>query len=319
VTGSIVLFSLCGIGVAAAILKALRSPYRKLETMWVTFFAELSSVALLVTLSIIYFLSQDSFLFFKLIPVSDFLFSLHWNPTVNLYGMIPLLLGTLLITSIGAIIAAPLGLFIAIYTAFYAPAHTRYILKPLVELLAGIPSIVYGFFALITVAPAIHLFGEKIGLEISTENALAVGLVMGIMMLPYMAALSDDALVAVSKELRENSYALGATDSETIKRVILPAAFPGLVTAFLLAVSRAIGETMLVVMAAGLTARMTLNPLESVTTITVQIVSLLTGDQEFDRAETLSAFALGLTLFILTFLINLIALFYSRQYRRKYG
>lgn len=302
-----------------AILNALRSPYRKLETIWVTLFAELSSVALVLTLGIIFFLSQDSIRFFKLVHMSDFFLGFDWKPTANQYGMVPLLLGTLLITIIGALIAVPIGLFIAIYTAFYASAHARYVLKPLVELLAGIPSIVYGFFALVTVAPAVHVFGEKIGIDIPTESALAVGLVMGVMMLPYMASLSDDALTTIPKELKENSYALGATHAETIKRVALPAAFPGLVTAFLLAVSRAIGETMLVVMAAGLTARMSINPLQSVTTITVQIVSMLTGDQEFDRAETLSAFALGLTLFLLTFLINMIALFYSKQYRRKYG
>jgi phosphate transport system permease protein len=318
-TGTFIFLSICTLGVVFAGIKALLSPYRKLETIWVTLFAEISSFALILTLGIIFFLSQDSVRFFALVPLSDFFFGLEWKPNSNLYGMIPLMLGTLLITGIGAIIAVPLGLFIAIYTAFYASAHTRYILKPLVELLAGIPSIVYGFFALVTVAPAVNAFGEKLGLEIPTESALAVGLVMGIMMLPYMASLSDDALVSVPKELKENSYALGATESETIKRVALPAAFPGLVTAFLLAVSRAIGETMLVVMAAGLTAQLTINPLKSVTTITVQIVSALTGDQEFDRADTLAAFALGLTLFLLTFLINFIALFYSRQYRKKYG
>jgi phosphate transport system permease protein len=224
-----------------------------------------------------------------------------------------------LITTIGAILAVPVGLLIAIYTAFHASSKTRLILKPLIELLAGIPSIVYGFFALVTVAPLIHLLGNKMGLDISTESALAVGLVMGIMMLPYVASLSDDALRAVPLTLKENSYAMGATEAETIKRVMLPAAFPGLVTAFLLAVSRAIGETMLVVMAAGLTARLSVNPLDSVTTITVQIVSLLTGDQEFDSSKTLSAFALGFTLFMLTFLINFIAIYFSKRYRRKYG
>jgi phosphate transport system permease protein len=318
-TGSIIVLIIVIVGLLIAVIRSLWNPYRKLETILVTLFAEISCFALLLTLGIIFFLTQDSIRFFKLVPAWDFFFGIDWKPSLNLYGMIPLLLGTLLITTIGAIIAVPIGLFIAIYTAFYAPAHSRYILKPLVELLAGIPSIVYGFFALVTVAPAVHLFGEKLGIDISTESALAVGLVMGVMMLPYMASLSDDALVSIPKELKENSYAMGATIAETIKRVALPAAFPGLVTAFLLAVSRAIGETMLVVMAAGVTARMTINPLQSVTTITVQIVSLLTGDQEFDRAETLSAFALGLTLFILTFLINLVALFYSYKYRRKYG
>lgn len=318
-TSVLIFLTICIVGLVIAVIKALWSPYRKVETIWVTLFAEISGFALLLTLGIIFFLSQDSIRFFQLIPLPDFFLGLDWKPTLNLYGMVPLLLGTLLITAIGAFIAVPLGLFIAIYTAFYASAHARYIFKPLVELLAGIPSIVFGFFALVTVAPAIHLFGEKIGIDIPTESALAVGLVMGVMMLPYMASLSDDALTAIPKELKENSYALGATDSETIKRVALPAAVSGLVTAFLLSVSRAIGETMLVVMAAGLTAKMSINPLQSVTTITVQIVALLTGDQEFDRAETLSAFALGLCLFILTFLINFIALFYSQRYRRKYG
>jgi phosphate transport system permease protein len=312
-------FIIIALALILAGLKNLMRPYRRLEGFAITLFAEVTAVSLLITFGIIYFLSKDSVNFFNWVSIQNFLLGTKWKPMLGYYGFLPLLLGTLLITTIGACLAVPLGVFIAIYTAFYASPHTRLILKPSIELLAGIPSIIYGFFALVTVAPGLYYLGSQVGLHISTESALAVGLVMGVMMLPYMASLADDALRAVPLALKENSYALGATEAETIKKVLLPAALPGLVTAFLLSISRAIGETMLVVMAAGLMANLTMNPLESVTTITVQIVSLLTGDQEFDRPETLSAFALGLALFVITFFINLLALLYSRRYRKKYG
>jgi len=215
-------------------------------------------------------------------------------------------------------VAAPVGLFAAIYMAEYAPGRVRSVLKPVLEILAGIPTVVYGFFAALTVAPFIREAGTAAGLDVASESALAAGLVMGIMIIPFVSSLSDDAIAAVPRSLREGSYGLGATQSETIKQVILPAALPGIVGGLLLGVSRAIGETMIVVMAAGLAANLTANPFEAVTTVTVQIVTLLTGDQEFDSAKTLSAFALGLVLFLVTLVLNVIALYIVRKYREQY-
>src|SRR5690606_25013908 len=190
--------------------------------------------------------------------------------------------------------------------------------KPLLEILAGIPTVVYGFFAALTVAPLVRGWGESLGLSVSSESALAAGVVMGIMIIPFVSSLSDDAINAVPQSLRDGAYALGATQSETIKKVIIPAALPGIAGGVLLAVSRAIGETMIVVMAAGLAANLTANPLESVTTVTVQIVTLLVGDQEFDSPKTLAAFALGLVLFAVTLTLNVIALYIVRKYREQY-
>ena len=239
------------------------------------------------------------------------------------FGAVPLFAGTLLISAIAMFVAVPVGLMSAIYISEYASRKVRAVVKPALEILAGIPTVVYGFFAALTVAPFIRDMGARfrfdvMGIEIASESALAAGLVMGIMIIPFVSSLSDDAITAVPRSLREGSLGLGATTSETIRQVILPAALPGIVGGVLLAVSRAIGETMIVVMAAGLTANLTANPFEAVTTITVQIVTLLVGDQEFDSPKTLAAFALGLVLFVVTLILNVIALRVVRKYREQY-
>ncbi|MDX1698393.1 MAG: phosphate ABC transporter permease subunit PstC, partial [Thiohalobacterales bacterium] len=234
------------------------------------------------------------------------------------FGAVPLFAGTLLISAIAMLVAFPIGLMSSIYLAEYAGSRMRAVIKPVLEILAGIPTVVYGFFAALFVAPVIRDAGNAIGLSVASESALAAGLVMGIMIIPFVSSISDDVITAVPQAMREGSYGLGATQSETIRKVILPAALPGIVGGVLLAVSRAIGETMIVVMAAGLAANLTANPLEAVTTVTVQIVTLLVGDQEFDSAKTLAAFALGLVLFIVTLTLNIIALHVVRKYREQY-
>ena len=215
-------------------------------------------------------------------------------------------------------VAIPVGLLSAIYLAEYARPTVRKTFKPILEILAGVPTVVYGFFAAITVGPFLKDFVSSLGLSMASESALAAGGVMGIMIIPFISSLSDDVITSVPTSLRDGSYAMGATKSETIKKVILPAALPGIVGAILLAISRAIGETMIVVMAAGIAANLTANPLEAVTTVTVQIVTLLVGDQEFDSAKTLAAFALGITLFFVTLLLNLYALKIVQKYRERY-
>lgn len=234
------------------------------------------------------------------------------------FGAIPVFAGTLMISAIAMCVAVPIGLMSAIYLSEYASKRLRAIAKPLMEILAGIPTVVYGFFAALTVAPFIRNSGSLIGLDVSSESAMAAGLVMGIMIIPFVSSLSDDVINAVPQALRDGSYSLGATQSETIRQVIIPAALPGIVGSILLAVSRAIGETMIVVMAAGLSANLTVNPLKAVTTVTVQIVTLLVGDQEFDSPKTLAAFALGLLLFVVTLLLNVVALQVVRKYREQY-
>ena len=234
------------------------------------------------------------------------------------FGSVPLITGTLLITFIAMVISVPVGLFSAIYLSDYAPKKIRNITKPLLEILAGIPTVVYGFFAALTIGPILRKFGDLIGLDIVSESALAAGLVMGIMIIPFISSLSDDVINAVPQSLKDGSYALGTTKSETMVKVILPAALPGIIGSILLGVSRAIGETMIVVMAAGMSAKLTANPFEAVTTVTVQIVTLLVGDQEFDSPKTLAAFALGLELFFITLFLNLIALRVVQKYREKY-
>ena len=234
------------------------------------------------------------------------------------FGAIPVFAGTAMISVIAMLVAVPIGLMSAIYLSEYATAKVRTVVKPLLEILAGIPTVVYGFFAALTVAPFLRNIGTISGLEVSSESALAAGLVMGIMIIPFISSLSDDVINAVPQALRDGSYGLGATRSETIKQVVLPAALPGIVGSILLAVSRAIGETMIVVMAAGLAANLTANPLATMTTVTVQIVTLLVGDQEFDSPKTLAAFALGLVLFVATLCLNVIALYIVRKYREQY-
>jgi len=287
-----------------------------------------SGIALLTTVGIILSVLFESIQFFSAVPVWDFLFGIEWSPQVAMrsdqvgasgaFGAIPLFAGTLLITAIAMFLAVPVGLMIAIYLSQYASPKLRGIAKPMLEILAGVPTVVYGFFAALTVAPLIRDFGGWLGLSVASESALAAGLVMGIMIIPFVSSLSDDAISAVPDSLKEGSLGLGATPSETIKKVLLPAALPGIVGAILLALSRAIGETMIVVMAAGMAANLTANPLESVTTVTVQIVTLLTGDQEFDSPKTLAAFALGLMLFMTTLILNIIALKVVRKYREEY-
>jgi len=234
------------------------------------------------------------------------------------FGAVPLIAGTILISSVAMVVAVPVGLLSAIFLSEYASPRFRSIAKPLLEILAGIPTVVYGFFAALVVAPFIRDVGTSLGLEVSSESALAAGLVMGIMIIPFVSSLSDDFINAVPQSLRDGAYALGATQSETIRQVLMPAALPGVVGGVLLAVSRAIGETMIVVMAAGLSANLTANPLEAVTTVTTQIVTLLVGDQEFDSPKTLAAFALGLVLFLLTLALNIVALKIVRKYREQY-
>jgi phosphate transport system permease protein len=287
-----------------------------------------STVAILTTVGIVLSLLFESFRFFTMIPITDFLFGLSWSPQMALradqvgssgaFGAVPLFLGTGLIASIALLVAVPIGLLSAIYMSEYAAPKFRSFAKPALEILAGIPTVVYGFFAALTVAPAIRGMGEMIGLSVSSESALAAGVVMGIMIIPFVSSLSDDVITAVPQAMREGSYGLGATRSETIRRVVFPAALPGIVGGILLAASRAIGETMIVVMAAGLAANLTANPFEAVTTVTVQIVTLLVGDQEFDSPKTLAAFALGLVLFFITLILNVVALHVVRKYREQY-
>ena len=287
-----------------------------------------SSIAILTTLGIILSVAYESWMFFEKVSPMEFLFGTEWSPQIALrkdqvgssgaFGAVPLFTGTLLISFIAMLVAVPIGLMSAIYLSEYAPRVVRAWAKPVLEVLAGVPTVVYGFFAALTVAPFIRGWGASMGLDVASESALAAGLVMGIMIIPFVSSLSDDVINAVPQAMRDGSYALGATQSETIRRVIFPAALPGIVGGVLLAVSRAIGETMIVVMAAGLAANLTANPLDTVTTVTVQIVTLLTGDQEFDSAKTLAAFALGLTLFAVTLTLNVIALHIVRKYREQY-
>jgi phosphate transport system permease protein len=289
-----------------------------------------SLIAILTTLGIVLSLLFESLRFFGMVSPTEFLFGTTWSPQTAMradqagssgaFGSVPLFWGTAFIGAIIAmIVAIPLGLMSAIFLTQYARPQVRAWLKPILEILAGVPTVVYGYFAALTVAPVIRDLGLAIGVSsASSESALAAGLVMGIMIIPFVSSMADDSIAAVPQAMRDGSLAMGATRSETIKRVVLPAALPGVVGGVLLAVSRAIGETMIVVMAAGLAANLTANPFASVTTVTVQIVQLLTGDQEFNSPKTLAAFALGLLLFIITLILNLIALRVVRRYREAY-
>ena len=288
-----------------------------------------SLIAVLTTIGIVASLLFEALRFFAHVPPLDFLLGTEWSPQTALradqagssgaFGSIPLLWGTIFIGAIIAmIVAIPLGLMSAIYLTQYAHPRARRWLKPMLEILAGIPTVVYGYFAALTVAPAVRDFGAALGIPASSESALAAGLVMGVMIIPFVSSMADDSLAAVPQAMRDGSLAIGATPSETIRKVLVPAALPGIVGGVLLAVSRAIGETMIVVMAAGLAANLTANPFDSVTTVTAQIVQLLTGDQEFDSPKTLAAFALGLVLFLITFLLNVIAIRVVRKYREAY-
>ncbi len=287
-----------------------------------------STIAIFTTIGIVVSVLFEAIRFFRAVPITEFLFGLKWSPQMAIradqvgasgaFGAVPVFAGTLLISGIAMLVAVPIGLMSAIYLSEYAGKRLRASAKPLMEILAGIPTVVYGFFAALIVAPQIRGFGNAIGLDVASESALAAGVVMGIMIIPFVSSLSDDVINAVPQALRDGAYGLGATQSETVKQVIFPAALPGIVGAILLAVSRAIGETMIVVMAAGMAANLTANPFEAVTTVTVQIVTLLIGDQEFDSPKTLAAFALGLVLFVVTLLLNVVALTVVRRYREQY-
>ena len=324
---------LLAIGGAALAFRRVRVDFRArngVERWLMAALVAASLIAILTTLGIVLSLLFESLRFFSLVNPGEFLFGTQWSPQTAMradqagssgaFGSVPLFWGTVFIGAIIAmIVAIPLGLMSAIFLTQYAPARLRSWLKPILEILAGVPTVVYGYFAALTVAPAVRDFGLAIGLSsASSESALAAGLVMGIMIIPFVSSMADDSIAAVPQAMRDGSLALGATKSETIKKVVLPAALPGVVGGVLLAVSRAIGETMIVVMAAGLAANLTLNPFESVTTVTTQIVQLLTGDQEFESAKTLAAFALGLALFVITLVLNLIALSVVRRYREAY-
>lgn len=285
-----------------------------------------STVAILTTVGIVLSMLGEAFRFFTFVNPLDFFFGTTWNPRFSTvgtdgqtgFGMLPLLWGTLMIALIALAIAIPVGLMAAIYMAEYAPSKVRSTAKPIIEVLAGIPTIVYGFFALITVGPFLNQFGASFGLEIRTTSALTAGVVMGIMIIPFISSLSDDIITQVPKAMRDGSLGLGATKSETIRKVVLPAALPGIVGAILLAASRAIGETMIVVLAAGNSPILTANPFEAVSTMTVTIVNQLTGDLDFASPQSLVAFALGLTLFVITLLLNVVALVVVRKYREQY-
>ena len=330
-----------GIGLAlllvAAVLVRISRRFRArnlVERIVLVVLGICATVAIMTTIGIIFSVVFETFRFFfdpslKGRPtVAQFLFGTDWNPQAALradqgdiktaFGFIPLLTGTLLITAIAILVAGPIGLFCAIYLSEYATPRLRAWAKPVLEILAGIPTVVLGFFAALTVAPLIRGWGESLGLSVASESALAAGLVMGMMIIPFVSSLSDDVINAVPQSLRDGAFAMGATKSETIRQVILPAALPGIVSAFMLAISRAVGETMIVVMAAGLAANLTINPLEAVTTITVQIKTILVGDQEFDSAKTLAAFALGFVLFFVTLMLNVIALSIVRRYKEQY-
>ena len=332
--------------IAAALIGSLTFAYRKIQNnnkarddveiiLKVLLFTS-SLVAILTTVGIIVSLLFESLKFFSTINIFEFIFGTSWSPQrafvrdasaitpeellelQDAFGSVPLFAGTAFIALIAMCVAVPIGLFSGIYLAEYASTKVRKYSKPIIEILAGIPTVVYGFFAALTVGPFFRTLGESLGLTVSSESALAAGLIMGVMIIPYISSLSDDVINSVPQSLREGSYAIGATKSETIKKVVIPAALPGIIGSILLAVSRAIGETMIVVMAAGLAANLTINPLESTTTITTQIVMILVGDQEFDSPKTQAAFALGLTLFIATLILNYIALRDVKKYREKY-
>ena len=284
-----------------------------------------SAVAILTTAGIVASLLAEALRFFSYVSPIDFFFGTVWNPgfaTVGHaegdYGLLPLLWGTLMIAIIAMLVSLPIGLMTAIYLTQYATPRVRDLVKPVVEVLAGIPTIVYGFFALVTVGPFLASLGDAVGLDIRATSALTAGTVMGVMIIPFISSLSDDILRQVPRAMRDGSLGLGATPSETIRRVILPAALPGIVGAFLLAVSRAIGETMIVVLAAGNSPYLRLNPFEPVSTVTVTIVNQLTGDTDFASPQSLVAFALGLTLFAMTLILNVVALFIVRRYREQY-
>lgn len=320
--------AVAGIALARAKLSTKFRARQGVERIMTWLMISCAVIAILTTLGIIVSLLIESLRFFDKAPIFDFFTGLRWEPQIAIradqvtaggaFGAVPVFAGTMLVAFIAMAVATPIGLYSAVYLTEYASPRFRAVVKPVLEILAGIPTVVYGFFAVLTVAPAMRSFGEMIGIPIAPNSALAAGAVMGIMIIPFISSLSDDAIAAVPRTLRDGSYGLGATKAETIVQVLLPAALPGIMGGVLLALSRAIGETMIVVMAAGIIANLTANPLEPVTTVTVQIVTLLIGDTEFDNPKTLAAFALGLVLFLVTLLLNVIALHIVRKYREAY-
>jgi len=328
VTAAVLSLSVLGMGWGWVKVSPILRARQQVERVFRGILLSCACVAIFTTLGILLSVLFESFRFFQAVPATEFLIGTEWSPQMAIrsdqvgssgsFGAIPLFVGTLLISFIAMVVAVPVGLMSAIYLAEYASPRLRGIAKPTLEVLAGIPTVVYGFFAALTVAPFIRQTGEGFGLQVSSESALATGLVMGVMIIPFISSLADDVINAVPQSLGDGSLGLGATRSETIKKVIFPAALPGIVGGVLLAVSRAIGETMIVVMAAGLAAKLTANPLDTVTTVTVQIVTLLVGDQEFDSPKTLAAFALGLMLFVVTLVLNFVALRVVKKYREQY-
>jgi phosphate transport system permease protein len=341
--GAAAVLGLAGLFIAYGRIRPDFRARNRVEGWVAALFIACSVTAILTTVGIVASLVWESWRFFQAVPPLQFLFGTDWNPQIAMradqyassgaFGAVPLFAGTFLIMIIAMVVAAPIGLFSAIYLSEYALPWTRSVAKPLLEILAGVPTVVYGFFAALTVGPMFRAFFNGIGAElmggplnglgiylsqVQNQMALVAGAVMGIMLIPFVSSLSDDIINAVPQSLRDGSLAMGATRSETVKKVVLPAALPGIMAALLLAVSRAVGETMIVTMAAGLQAKTTLNPLDTVTTVTVQIVTLLTGDQEFDSPKTLSAFGLGLTLFVVTLLLNIVALRIVQKYREQY-
>lgn len=323
--------ALLALGGAAVALRSVAPRFRarnRVERVILWALVAASSIAILTTVGIVLSMLTEAAHFFREIPPLEFFFGTVWDPRFSApgriggaegqFGLIPLLWGTLYISLVALLVAVPIGLYSAIYMSEYASERIRAVVKPALEVLAGIPTIVYGFFALVTFGPFLRSVGAIANFDISPSSVLTAGIVMGIMIIPFVSSLSDDIISAVPQSLREGAYGLGSTQSETIKQVILPAALPGVVGAVLLAASRAIGETMIVVLAAGIAANMTFNPAETVTTITVKIVSQLTGDLEFDSPQTLVAFALGLTLFAVTLGLNVFALYIVRKYREQY-
>ena len=318
----------CGLWYAhRRIAPALRAR-NEVETAVRVLLALCSVIAIVTTLGIVLSLLGEAVRFFQFVAPADFFLGTVWDPHFSSadagggdhgqFGLLPLLWGTLMVSAIALVVAVPTGLMMAIYLAEYAPRRVRNVAKPVIEVLAGIPTIVYGFFALLALGPFLHAAGQWLGLEIRAASALSAGVAMGVMIIPFISSLSDDILTQVPRALRDGSYGLGATQSETIVRVVLPAALPGIVGAFLLAASRAIGETMIVVLAAGNSPVLHANPLESVSTVTVTIVNQLTGDLDFAGPQSLVAFALGLTLFAITLALNIVALYIVRKYREQY-
>jgi phosphate transport system permease protein len=320
--------ALLGLAIGYLRINPARRARNGVERVMLVGIAAASSVAILTTAGIVLSMLFETLHFFSHVAPLDFFLGTVWDPRFSAagraggaegqFGLLPLLWGTTYISIVALSVAVPVGLFSAVYMSEYASKTVRTIVKPLLEILAGIPTIVYGFFALVTFGPFVRDLGAAIGLSISATSVLTAGFIMGVMLIPFVSSLSDDIINAVPQSLRDGSYGLGATKSETIKRVVLPAALPGIVGAVLLAASRAIGETMIVVLAAGIAANLTLNVFDPVTTITVKIVSQLTGDLEFNSPQTLVAFALGLTLFVFTLGLNIYALYIVRKYREQY-